>query len=135
MIEAYSVNVQTSENSAIPFNNVSIQKGCSVVLSAPSTFQLNKCGIYMVSLDGSFDPDSAGLIKVQLYKNGVAQPQAVSQETGVVDSVSSLGFKTLVQVKENNSNCPCAAPTLVQIMNDGVSGNYNNVNVCITKIC
>ena len=39
MTEAYTLNVDVAENSAIPFNNVTIQKGCTSVLSAPATIQ------------------------------------------------------------------------------------------------
>jgi len=53
MLEAYSLNVAVSANSNVPFNSTSLQKGCTVTRTAPDTFVLNKCGVYMVSVDAS----------------------------------------------------------------------------------
>ena len=123
MLEVYSLNVDAGADSAIPLNNVTIQKGCTAVLSSPSTIQLNKCGVYMVSCDAS----AATSVTVQLYKDGVAQPQA--QGTGATPA-----FTTLVQVPTNNCDCACASPTLLQIFNTGDGTVYTNINVCVTKV-
>ena len=50
MLEIYSENITVGANSPIPFNNVSIKKGCTAVLSAPATVQFNKCGVYITQL-------------------------------------------------------------------------------------
>lgn len=135
MLEVYSLQLDVAEGAAIPLNNVSIQKGCTAVHSAPATIQLNKCGVYMVSLDASAEADEAGDIVIQMTKNGVLQPQAQSTATGAVGEIDTLSFVTLVQVNENNSPCCCSSPTLLQFMNTGVGVTYPNVNVCVTKIC
>lgn len=135
MLEVYSLNVEVAENSAIPLNNVSIQKGCTAVNSAPATIQLDRCGVYMVSCDCSAVPEDAGLMAIQMYKNGVAQPQAQASSTGETGDTTTMGFQTLVQVSENNTNCCCSSPTLLQIFNVGVEATYSNINVCVTKIC
>ena len=77
----------------------------------------------MVSVDASAGASTT----LQLYKDGVAQPQA--QSTGVTPS-----FTTLVQVSENNSNCPCASAVSIQIMNTTAT-TLSNVNCVVTKIC
>ena len=74
MLESYSLNAITSADSPIPFNNTTIEKGCTVTISGPASIQLNKRGIYMVS----FNAVSSAASTVQLYKNGVAVPQAQS---------------------------------------------------------
>ena len=126
MLEVYSLNVSVPAETAIPLNNVTIQKGCTAVNSAPATIQLNKCGVYMVSCDASSASSGAA---IQLYKNGIVQPQA--QSTG-----GSPSFVTLVQVDHDNSCCCCASPTLLQIFNPtDAEILYTNVNVCVTKIC
>lgn len=135
MIELYSRNVAVTANSAVPFNNVAIKKGCTVEESAPATIQLNKCGVYMVSCDASVTAETDGDIELQLYKNGIAQPQAISTATGAADTPVSMGFTTLVQVSENNTRCCCSSPTTLQIMSNGVDTTVNNINVCVTKIC
>jgi hypothetical protein len=80
-------------------------------------------GVYMVHVDGVASASTT----LQLYKDGVAQPQA--QSTG-----TTLGFETLVQVPRNNSSCCCSSATTIQVMND-VAGTLENVNIVVTKVC
>lgn len=122
MLEVYSENVTVAENEAIPFNNVSLKKGCTAELSGTSTIQLNKCGVYMISVDASATESTT----LQLYKNGVAQPQA--QSTG-----GTPAFTTLVQVSDNNYCCACASPTTLQVVSlDGAT--LTNANLVVTKL-
>ena len=79
MLEVYTLNASAGANSAIPLNNVSIKKGCSVVNSGPSSIELNKCGVYMVSFNGV----AASATTVQMYKNDVPQPQAQTAGTNL----------------------------------------------------
>ena len=124
MLEAYSTNVTVTANGAIPFNNVTIEKGCTARLSAPATIELNKCGVYMVAVDASATASNT----IQLYKDGVAEPQA--QSTG-----SSLSFVTLVQVDRNNCNCNCCtSPVTIKIVATS-AGTLTSANVCVTKVC
>ena len=51
MLQVYSNNLTFVDEAAIPLNNVAIQKGCTAVLGAPATIELNKAGVYMVSCD------------------------------------------------------------------------------------
>ena len=124
MLEVYSLNVEVPADTAIPLNNVVIQKGCTAVNSAPATIQLNKCGVYMVTCDAS----SSASVTIQLYKNGIAQPQA--QSTG-----ASACFVTFVQVPNDNSNCCCSSPTTIQIFNGDTAATFENINVCVSKLC
>lgn len=124
MLEAYSLNVAVDADIAVPFNSVTIEKGCTAVLTSPSTIALNKCGVYMISVDAS----SALSTTIQLFKDGVAQAQA--QATGLTPS-----FETLVQVDRNNCGCPCASPVIVTIKNTGeASATFDNINVVVTKV-
>lgn len=124
MLEAYSLNATVAEGTAVPFNTVAIEKGCTAVLASPTTIALNKCGVYMVSVDAS----SALATTIQLFKDGVAQAQA--QATGLTPS-----FQTLVQVDKNNCGCPCTSPVNVEIKNAGdASATFDNINVVVTKI-
>lgn len=124
MLEVYSTDVLVAADAPIPFNNVTVSKGCTAVESAPATIQLNKCGVYMVSVDASAETAAT----IELSKNGLLQPQA--QSTG-----TTLGFITLVQVPTNNSNCCCSSPTVIQLMNTGAEATFTNVNVVVTKVC
>lgn len=125
MLEAYSLNVTVPQDTAIPFNNTSIEKGCTVKLNGVSTIELNKCGVYMVSVDAS----SATAATIQLFKDGVALPQA--QSTG-----TSPSFVTLVPVSENNTKCCCSQPTNIQVRNTGsASATFTDANIVVTKVC
>lgn len=122
MLEAYSTNVTVAANSFVPFNSTSLVKGCTATKSSVDTFNLNKCGVYMVSCDVS----AAAATTIQLFKDGVAQPQA--QSTGL-----SPSFVTLVQVDHNNSCCACDSPTIIQVLNT-VAGTLTDANIVITKV-
>ena len=124
MLEVYSTDVLVAADAPIPFNNVAIRKGCTAVESAPATIQLNKCGVYMVSVDASAEVSTT----IELSKDGLLQPQA--QSTG-----TSLSFETLVQVPTSNSYCCCSSPTVIQVYNTGAETTFTNVNVVVTKVC
>ena len=51
MLEGYSLNVAVGADTAVPFNNVTVEKGCTAKMVSPSSIALNKCGVYMVSVD------------------------------------------------------------------------------------
>lgn len=123
MLEAYSLNVAVAANAAIPFNNVSLEKGCTAVLSSPATVQLNKCGVYMVAVEAS----AAAAATIQLYKDDVAQPQAISTGT-------SPSFVTLVQVDHNNCGCACSSPTLLQVKTPAAA-TFTDASIVVTKVC
>ena len=124
MLEVYSLNVTVPADTAIPLNNVSLKKGCTAVPSGASSIALNKCGVYMVACDASAEASTT----IQLFKNGVAQPQA--QSTG-----GTPAFTTLVQVEENNGCCACESPTVIQVVNTGTAeATFSQVNVAVTKV-
>lgn len=123
MLEAYSLNVTVAANAAIPFNNISLEKGCTARLSSPATIQLNKCGVYMVAVEAS----AAAAATIQLYKDDVAQPQAISTGT-------SPSFVTLVQVDHNNCGCACASPTLLQVKTPAAA-TFTDASIVVTKVC
>lgn len=135
MLEAYSLNVDVAENGVVPFNNVTIEKGCTAVLSAPGTIQLNKAGVYSIHFDASVTSADAGTVTSTLYKAGVVQPQGQASASLTADATANLAFDTLVQVRESNSCRCCDSPTLVQIINSGIDATYTNANITVTKIC
>jgi len=122
MLQAYSTAATFAANAAVPFNNVKIQKGCTAVLEAPATIALNKAGVYCVRCDAQ----PAAETTIQLYRDGVAQPE--TERTG-----TELGFETLVQVDKNNTNCCCSSPVRLQVVN--TTATTGLINVVVTKIC
>lgn len=136
MLQAYSSGLAVAANAVFPLNNAVIEKGCSVTLSAPGTIELNQRGVYLVECDGFATPGAATEVSVQMYQNNVALPQAISSFTGVAETADTFGFKTLVQVTENNCNCRCyTAPTTLQLRNGETAVTDAHINVCVTKLC
>lgn len=123
MLEAYSTNIEVGANAFVPFNSTSLIKGCTATKPSADTINLNKCGVYMVEVDASAEASTT----LQLYKDGVAQPQA--QSTG-----GTPAFTTLVQVDRNNSCCACSSPVSLQVMNTTAT-TLTNANVVVTKVC
>lgn len=136
MLEAFAVNQTIAADSAVPFNSVSLLKGETVVLSGISTIQLNRCGVYMVNAVITGTPAAAGAAEVYMTRNGVEQEQARAYLPAALTTVSvALPISTLVQVTENNGNCCCKAPTLLQFVNAGVGLNAASTSVIVTKVC
>ena len=136
MLQAYSSNITIATDSAIPFNNAIIDKGCAEKLTAPATIELDKRGVYLVKCDGFGTGSAAGTETIQLYVNGVAMPQAQSQFTTAADSVANFNFSTLVQVSENNCSCNCyTSPTVLQVRASGTDLTAGDANIIVTKLC
>ena len=136
MLQVYSDNLTVAENTVFPFNNIVMDKGCGEALSAPATIQLNKQGVYLVEMDGFATPDAATEVSVQLYVNGVAQPQAITTFVpAAITDTRTFGFKTFVRALQNNCNCNClTSPTTLQFMNGDTALSEAHINVVITKI-
>jgi len=87
-----------------------------------------------VSVDAVGTSATTGDVTIQMYKNGVAVPQAVSTDTiATADDLSALGFTTLVNVDSNGCSC-CNTSTVLTFMNTGIA-NTLSMNVVVTKVC
>ena len=136
MIQAYSNNINVSANTAIPLNNVKIRKGCNESLAAPATIQLNKRGVYVVSVDAYGSAAAPGEISVQLVKNGIPQPSAISQASvASANSIVAFGFEDLVQVPQDNNACCCTSPTELSVVSGDTNITGLHINVVVTKLC
>ncbi len=136
MLEAYSKNQSVAATTGIiPFNSVSLKKGCTVELNGVNSIQLNKCGVYEILFNATALATTAGNITIQATKNGVSQPQGSRTVVGATTSTSvNIPISTLVQVTDNNSCRCCDSPTVVQFVNTGVAWT-GDTSVVITKIC
>lgn len=132
MIEVYSKNVATSTGESISLNNVALLKGASAQIVGSNTIQLNKCGIYQITVSDNVVGSEAGTISVQMQKNGVLQPQAVMST--VATGATNMSFITLVQVPQNNNiNCPCSIPTTINFINTGVAATHS-IDVTVVRV-
>lgn len=139
MIECYSKNKSVAANEPITWDNTTLKKGCTVEANGAS-IQFNKCGIYEMSVDADVisptaTSSTAVNLSLQLYKEGVAQPQAQALETAT-DAVSAhhLSFTTLVQVPESNSCRACSSPTVCNIVNTSGAADILSADIVITKL-
>ena len=133
-LETYSTNVTVAENTPIPLNNVALSKGCEIEKQGSATIQFNKCGAYRVNVNCVATASEAGNLGIQLQKDGVLQPQAVSGITATeTTSLRPMSFETFVQVSRNNSNCCCVSPVTISIINTGVEAIFDNIDVTISK--
>ena len=127
MIETYSNNITVPSNASVPLNTV-FRKGTTVTKSGDASIQLNKCGIYEISVSASGIAASGGLITLQLMVNGVALPNAFA-------SLTAADTTTKVQVPTTyNENCPCSESFIVSLNNAGVGATYSLVDILVTKL-
>lgn len=123
MLQAYSINIDAGADTIIPFNNISIDKGCAEKLTGVGTIELERAGAYLVNVNGSASASTT----IQLLRNGVALPQA--QSTG-----ESVSFSTFIQVPNNNCNCNCkTSPVTIQVHNL-TAVTFTNINIVVEKI-
>ncbi len=136
MLEAYSKNQTIPATTGIlPFNSITLKKGCTAELNGVSSIQLNKCGVYEITLNINGLASTAGDVTVAMTKNGVPQPQATRSLVGQTTTEGfSLPITTLVQVNDNNSCRCCDSPTIIQFLNEGVAW-VGDVDVVVTKLC
>nr|DAG56990.1 MAG TPA: hypothetical protein [Caudoviricetes sp.] len=136
MLEAYSKNQTIPATTGIlPFNSITLKKGCTAELNGVSSIQLNKCGVYEITLNINGLASTAGAVTVAMTKNGVPQPQATRSLVGQTTTEGfSLPITTLVQVKDNDSCRCCDAPTIIQFLNQDVAW-VGDVDVVVTKLC
>lgn len=154
MIEVYSKDVTVASNQLIPFNIVALKKGATVTNSGSYELVFNQCGIYELTVSAVATPvaaaaaaqsgtsaaqsgtstlaDEDSKVGIQLIKDGVAVPQAMSEESQT--TAAALSFTTLVQINRNNSPCVCSTPVVCSISNIGSEATFSNVDVVITKI-
>lgn len=136
MLQAYSSNITFAANTAIPFNNVTVDKGCAESLTAPATIQLNQRGVYLIKVDGYGTGAAAGTGSIQVQVNGVVQPQAISEFTTAAATISNFSCNTLVQVATNNCNCNCySSPTTIQVVTGDQALTAGHANIIVTKLC
>ena len=136
MLEVYSKNVTVAEDASVPLNNTVLIKGTSSQLQGTSTIQLNKCGVYQVAVSAVAIGSAAGVVSLQMRKNNVLQPQAITEVTAAdATSLNPMSFTTLVQVPQNN--CPnslCSAPTTIDFVNTGIEAEYSTFDVVVVRI-
>lgn len=138
MIQVYSNGVSVAAGGTYPLNNVTFYKGNTAVQSAAGSVALNKRGVYIVQVDGFATLATAGTYSIQLTRNGVPVPQAISTTNVAAGEIGSGSFTSLITVAEND--CPCnwtTSAVTLGIVNPETAEDITegHINMIITKLC
>ena len=138
MIQVYSNGVSVAAGGTYPLNNVTFYKGNTAVQSAAGSVALNKRGVYIVQVDGFATLATAGIYSIQLTRNGVPVPQAISTTNVAAGEIGSGSFTSLITVAEND--CPCnwtTSAVTLGIVNPETAEDITegHINMIITKLC
>lgn len=136
MIQAYSDGVTVAANGTYPLNNVVFLKGNTAIAAGAGGISLVKRGVYNVHVDGFATLATDGDYSIQLTRNGIPMPQAISTTT-LTDAGSANGaFEALVVVEEND--CPCnwtsSAVTVGVINPSEVEVTDAHINIIVSKL-
>lgn len=136
MIQVYSDGVEVAAGGTYPLNNISFFKGNTAVQGAAGSIALNKRGVYVVQVDGFATLAGAGDYSIQLTRNGIPLPQAISTTSLAAAGTASGSFSTAIVVAEND--CPCnwtsSAVTIGVINPSETAITEGHINMFITKI-
>ena len=89
MIQIYSENITVAENAVFPLESVGLKIGCSASVIG-STITLNADGVYKFDVDAALEPQTAGIVAVQMLKDGAELAQANSYFTGTTGNTGTL---------------------------------------------
>ena len=136
MIQAYSDGVTVAANGTYPLNNTVFLKGNTAVIAGAGGIALTKRGIYNVHVDGFATFAAAGDYSIQLTRNGVLLPQAISTTALAAAGSANGAFDTLIVVEE--SDCPCnwtSAAVTIGILNPStVEVTDAHINIIVSKL-
>lgn len=130
-IRAYNNTAQAFTATLTPLNiegTPVVTTGCSLTLNTASV-RVNKSGLYHLSADVTYTPTAAGVAVIQLYKDGVALPCAISQHTVASDSVYTDHIETDLSLV----TC-CVNRPLITLDISGVTGTVNHTCVGVVKL-
>jgi len=136
MFQAYSDGATVVAGGTYPLNNVVFLKGNTAIAAGAGSVALTKRGIYNVKVDGFATLAEAGDYSIQLTRNGVPLPQAISTTTLTAAGSANGAFDTLVVVEE--SDCPCnwtSAAVTIGILNPStVEVTDAHINIVVSKL-
>lgn len=105
-----------------------VDTGCSLCLN-PASITVDKSGLYHLSADVTFTPTAAGVAIVQLYRDGVALPCAISQLTVAAGTIYTTHIETDLCI-----NTCCVNRPSISLRIGGVAGTVNRTCVGAVKL-
>ena len=94
-----------------------------------ASIRVNRSGLYHLSADVTYTPTAAGVVITQLYKDGVALPCAIAQQTVTADTVYTDHIETDLCI-----NTCCVNRPLITLDISGVAGTVNHTCVGAVKL-
>ena len=113
-------------NSTINFGTIVRRYGCCVGTDG-NTPTVNAQGYYDIDTNFTFIPDSAGLLTITLYKNGVAIPGSTATWSVGASTTYNMSIPAIIR------HC-CDCPATITAVVTGVDGEMRNASILIEKI-
>ena len=132
MLEVYSDGVNVAEDGIFPLQNVKVLKG-PVATPGGNAINLNCKGVYKVAVDAAATVTTAGVAGIQLFKNGIADPSALTLASVTAAGSAAMGFTTYIQVERDATPAPGSAPVQIQFGSSGVEAEWH-INICVDRI-
>lgn len=132
MLEVYTEDATVTAGGVIPLDTVKVWKG-NTSARAGNSIALNCRGVYRVTVDGYGTSATAGEIGIQLYRDGVADPSAITVASVTAAGTAALGFTTQIQVDRDTTPAPGSSPVTLQLINGETDTDWF-VNVTVERI-
>lgn len=136
MIQVYSDGVAVAAGGTYPLNTAVFNKGNTASQNAVGSVGINTRGVYNVHVDGFATLAAAGVYSIQLTRNGIPLPQAISSMNVAAGEIGSGSFETVIVVEEGN--CPCdwtSAATSIGVINPSEADVTDaHINVLVSKV-
>lgn len=136
MFQAYSDGATVVAGGTYPLNNVVFLKGNTAIAAGAGGVALTKRGIYNVHVDGFATLADAGDYSIQLTRNGIPLPQAISTTTLTAVGSAAGSFDSLVVVEDNDCACnwTSSAVTVGVINPSEVEVTNAHINILVSKL-
>jgi hypothetical protein len=132
MLEVYSDNITVAEDGIFPLQNVKVFKG-PVASPSANAINLNRRGVYLVKVDAVASVTTAGVAGIQLVKNGIEDPSALTEASVAASGSAAMGFSTYIQVEDDATPAPGSAPDIIRFVSTGVEAVWH-INVLAQRI-
>lgn len=108
--------------------NLGTDTGCAITTQSGG-FRVNARGLYRISYDVTYTATAAGTGIVQLYRDSVALPCAIAQDTVTAAGVNTAHVETVISL----NSCPSVNP-VISAQISGVAGVVNHVCASMVKL-
>ncbi len=108
--------------------NLGMDTGCAITTQSGG-FRVNARGMYRISYDVTYTATAAGTGIVQLYRDSVALPCAIAQDTVTAAGVKTAHVETVISL----NSCPSVNP-VISAQISGVAGVVNHVCASAVKL-